>query len=156
MASSLLPDPLQLWRDALSRLENDVNSLATGSLQSQEVQRAMHQFSNVSMGLEQAFEKAVAGYLKRAQLPNRKEVAALADALQRIEDKLDRLLPPDTAGVPRPARTRKPPPKPAQAPAATAAPVAAAAPPAAARKRRATPRAAGKAAAPAPVSTTEG
>lgn len=125
MASSLFPDPLQMWRDALSKLENDVNSMATGSLRSQDVMRAVHQFSNVSMGMEQMLEKALDAYLKRANLPSRKEVAALADALQRIEEKIDRLLPAeDAAAAPRPSRTRKPPAPPvaeASAPAAAAA-----------------------------------
>jgi hypothetical protein len=134
MASPLFPDPLQMWRDALSKLENDVNSMATGSLRSQDVMRAVHQFSNVSMGMEQMLEKALDAYLKRANLPSRKEVAALADALQRIEEKIDRLLPAEEAtAAPRPSRTRKPPAPPeAAAPAPAAAPAAAAP----AKKRR--------------------
>jgi hypothetical protein len=110
MSTSLLPDPLQLWRDALTRLEGEVNTLATGSLQSQEMLRALHQFSGASLGLQQLFEKAVAGYLRRANLPSRKDVADLAESLRRIEDKLDRLLPPEAVpAVRRPPRTRRPP-----------------------------------------------
>ena len=37
MASSLFPDPLQMWRDALTRLESDVNATVTGGMNSQEV-----------------------------------------------------------------------------------------------------------------------
>ena len=132
MASSLFPDPLQLWRDAVTRLENDVNAMATGGMKSQEVARSLNQFSAVSMGMQQAFEKVIDGYLRRANLPSRKEVAELAEALQRIEGKIDRLLPVDAlrAPVPRPARTRRPPgaaapPEPAQEPVPAAAPVAA-------------------------------
>ncbi len=125
MASSLFPDPLQMWRDAVTRLENDVNALSTDSLKSQEVARSLHQFSSVSMGMQQMFEKVVEAYLRRANLPSRKEVAALAEQLQRIEDKLDRLLPQEAPAL-RPARTRQPPaaapePAPAAAKAAKAA-----------------------------------
>jgi len=109
MATSLVPDPLQLWRDALTRLEGEVNAAATGSLQSQDVLRALHQYSTVSLGMQQLFEKVVDSYLRRANLPSRKEVLELAESLRRIEDKLDRLLPAEATPVaPRPARTRRP------------------------------------------------
>ncbi len=111
MTSSAFPDPFQIWREALSRLESDVNTLATGTLKSQEVLQSLHQFSTVSLNLQQVFEKALEEYLRRSQLPSRKQVSELAVSLRRIEDKLDRLLPPDASAgsVPRPARTRRPP-----------------------------------------------
>jgi hypothetical protein len=111
MASSLIPDPLQLWRDAVTKLETNVNSLVTGSMESQEVVRSLHQFRTVSLGLEQAFEKAIGSYLAKVNLPSRRDIADLAATLQRVEDKLDRLLPAQAgaAPVPRPPRTRRPP-----------------------------------------------
>ena len=127
MASSLFPDPLQLWRDALNKLETEANSLATGSMNSQQVVRSLHDFTPASMGMQQMFEKVVGAYLRKANLPSRKEVAELAEALQRIEEKLDRLMPADAAaGLPaaRPVRTRRPPgatPTPEPAPAAAPA-----------------------------------
>ncbi|MBS0316775.1 MAG: hypothetical protein JSR49_06590 [Proteobacteria bacterium] len=131
MPSSLFPDPLQMWRDAVTRLENDVNAMATGGMKSQEVARSLNQFSAVSLGMQQAFEKVVEGYLRRANLPSRKEVAELAHTLQRIESKIDRLLPANAldAAAPRPARTRRPPgaatpPAPAQEPVPAAPPAA--------------------------------
>lgn len=111
MTTSAFPDPFQIWREALSRLESDVNTLATGSLKSQEVLQSLQQFSTVSLNLQQVFEKTLEECLRRTQLPSRKQVSELAVSLRRIEDKLDRLLPPDTSGgsAPRPARTRRPP-----------------------------------------------
>ena len=113
MASSPVPDPLQLWRDAVSKLEGNVNSLVAGSMESQEAVRSMHQFRTVSLGLEQAFEKAIGGYLEKVNLPSRKDIAELAATLQRVEGKLDRLLPAEAAAeaaaVPRPPRTRRSP-----------------------------------------------
>lgn len=110
MASSLFPDPFQIWREALSKLENDANTLATGSLKSQEVLQSLHQFSSASLGMQQWFEKAIEEYLRRANLPSRKAVDELAVSLRRIEEKLDRLLPQEALAVPaqRPARTRRP------------------------------------------------
>ena len=111
MTSSPIPDPLQMWREALTKLESTVNSLVTGGMDSQEVMRSVHQLSTVSLGLQQAFEKAISSYLAKVNLPSRKDVSELAAALRRIEDKVDRLLPAGAAAptLPRPARTRRPP-----------------------------------------------
>ena len=109
MTSSLIPDPLQMWRDAVTKLENEVNSIATGSTKSQEVVRSLHQFSTASLGIQRMIDKALGAYLRRANLPSRKEIVQLAETLQRIEHKLDRLLPPDGGDMsPRPKRTRRP------------------------------------------------
>lgn len=113
MASSVFPDPFQIWREALSKLENNANAFAADSLKSQEVLQSLHQFSSVSLGMQQWFEKTVEEYLRRANLPSRKSVDELAVSLRRIEEKLDRLLPQEAsaapAPTPRPARTRRPP-----------------------------------------------
>ena len=108
MATSFLVDPLQMWRDAVTKLEGDVNALATGSAKYEEVVRTLHQLSGVSLGMEQVLEKVISGYLRRANLPSSTEVLELAESLRRIEDKLDRLLPADSAPAPRPPRTRRP------------------------------------------------
>ncbi len=139
MASSLFLDPLQLWREAVSKLENDVNALATGSMKSQEVARSLQQFSTVSLGMQQVLEKAIEAYLRRANLPSRKELSEMAETLQRIEHKVDRLLPAEALPVPRPARTRRPQGA-APAPEAAAPPP----PPPARRHSRAAPRRGGK------------
>ena len=128
MSTSPFPDPFQLWRDALTKLEGQVNSVVTGTMDSHEVMRSVHQLSTLSLGLQQAFEKAIGAYFAKVNLPSRKDVTELAAALQRIEDKLDRLLPASAASAapPRPARTRRPPvaaaPPPADAPAAAPRP----------------------------------
>ena len=112
MSTSPFPDPFQLWREALAKLEGNVNSLVTGSMDSQELVRSMHQLSTLSLNMQQAFEKAIGGYLAKVNLPSRKDVGELAAALQRVEDKLDRLLPAGVASTaPRPPRTRRPPPE---------------------------------------------
>ncbi|MFT3778941.1 MAG: hypothetical protein QM772_11820 [Ottowia sp.] len=121
MASSLIPDPFQMWRDALTKMEGEVNTLATGSLKSNEVVRTMNQLAGMTLGTQQMFEKVMEAYLRRANLPSRKEVAELAESLQRIESKLDQVLGVSAAApaaAPRPARTRRP----AAAPAPEAAP----------------------------------
>src|SRR6185369_735627 len=129
VATSLIPDPFQLWREALTKLEGNANSLVTGSMDSQELVRSMHQLSTLSLNMQQAFEKAIGSYLARVNLPSRKDVSELAAALQRVEDKLDRLLPASAASaVPRPPRTRRPQPEELAPPTVEAATPAAAKP----------------------------
>jgi hypothetical protein len=109
--AALFPDPLQLWRDALTRFETDFNTLANNSTKSQELVRSLHELSNASLTIQKLIEKGIYAYLRQVNLPSRKEILELAASLQRIEDKLDRLLPADAIGGsrPRPARTRQPP-----------------------------------------------
>lgn len=135
MVTSPFPDPLQFWRDAVNQLEKDANALAAGGLKTPELMRSLQQASNVSLGLQQAYEKALEAHLQRVNLPSRRQLAELAEVLERIEHKLDRLLPPDST-TPRPARTRRPAaaPEPAAAPARTRKPAAPARPARAARK----------------------
>jgi hypothetical protein len=118
VATSLIPDPFQMWREALTKLEGNANQLVTGSMDSQELMRTMHQLSTLSLNMQQAFEKAIGAYLAKVNLPSRKDVNDLAAALQRVEDKLDRLLPASAApAAPRPPRTRRSPPEVASPPA---------------------------------------
>ena len=111
MSTSPFPDPFQLWREALSKLEGNVNSLRHRQHGlAARLMRSVHQLSALSLGMQQAFEKAIGAYLAKVNLPSRKDVTELAAALQRIEDKLDRLLPATAAAapaLPRPARTRR-------------------------------------------------
>ena len=113
MSTSPIPDPFQLWRDAVAKMESNVNTLVTGSMESKELMGSLHQLSAVTLAMQQAFEKAIGSYLGKMNLPSRKDVLELAAALQRVEEKIDRLLPADAgalpAPVPRPPRTRRPP-----------------------------------------------
>ena len=122
MATPLNLDPFAMWRQAVTTLESSMNSLGNQSLNSEEFTKVLHQFSTVSMQMQHVLEKVLGQYFKAINLPSRKEVTELAEALRRIEDKLDQLVPAAERPVrPRPARTRRP--------AAAAAVVVPAAPP---------------------------
>jgi hypothetical protein len=110
MSNSLIPDPLQMWRKAIAKLEAGGNALANRAMDSNEFSSALNQMANLSLGMQQTFEKVLGTYLKKANLPSRAEIVELAQALQRIESKLDRLLPTEVTADqrPRPARTRVP------------------------------------------------
>ncbi|MBB2497087.1 hypothetical protein [Aquipseudomonas ullengensis] len=110
MAFSLLPDPLQLCRDALNKLENGINGIATRKMESSEFAQALNRYSRISLGMQYVVEKSLACCFERLDLPSRTEISTLAAAVQRVEDKLDQLLPvvSPAALEPKPPRTRRP------------------------------------------------
>ncbi|MCY1390209.1 hypothetical protein D9M71_50240 [compost metagenome] len=105
-----LPDPLKLYREALTRFETGVNALATRNSDSKELGQVINRLSKVSLGIQHLSETSLEQLYKRIDLPSRAEIAALAAAVQRVEDKLDQLLPAPTnaAIAQRPPRTRRP------------------------------------------------
>ena len=94
VTSSLIPDPFQMWREALdqARGQRQLARHRQHGLAGDDALGAPA-LDRLSLGLQQAFEKAIGSYLAKLNLPSRKDVSELAAALQRIEDKLDRLLP---------------------------------------------------------------
>ena len=110
MTSSSNLDPFEMWRQVVTKLEGGINSMANNSMNSEQFTRALHQFSQVSTGMQQTFEKVLDGYFKALRLPSQKDIAALADKLQRLEDKIDMLLPMEQREPVenRPLRTRQP------------------------------------------------
>lgn len=108
MAKTFLPDPLELLRQAVNRLEGRANALAGRGMESDPVMKTLHQMSGLSLVLRQAVEMAMESAYKRLNLPSSREFAEMRAALQRIEDKLDSLCAAQAAAAPRPARTRKP------------------------------------------------
>jgi hypothetical protein len=110
MTSSVNLDPFEMWRQVVTKLEGGMNSLANSGMSSEQFTRAAHQFSQISTGLQQTFENALDGYFKALNLPSRKDIVDLADTLQRLEDKIDLLLPIEVREPleGRPLRTRQP------------------------------------------------
>ena len=107
---SPIPDPLKLWRNAISELESSGNAFAKQTMNTAEFATALHQMANLSLGMQQAFEKVVGLYLKQLNLPSRKDFAEMSATLQRIEARLEQLgpAPAPAAPRPRPPRTRTP------------------------------------------------
>jgi len=110
MTSTINLDPFEMWRQVVTKLEGGMNSLANSGMSSEQFTRAAHQFSQISTGLQQTFEKALAGYFKALNLTRRKDIVALAETLQRLEEKVDMLLPIEVREPfeNRPLRTRQP------------------------------------------------
>lgn len=110
MATAKFPDPLQFCRDTLTKLENGINQFAARKMESEEFAKTLNRFNKVSLNVQYTLDKSLACFFERLDLPSRTEVTALAAAVQRVEEKLERLLPDMTheALVPRPPRTRIP------------------------------------------------
>jgi hypothetical protein len=101
-------DPFAMWRESLDRFEQSGNAFLTQNMESEQFSKALGAFLNASLGTRHLFDENLAKLYQHADLPSRTEVAALVAAVQRIEDKLDMLLP-TTPSTVRPARTRRPP-----------------------------------------------
>lgn len=102
-------DPFDMWRQAVTKMEEGINTLGNQSLKSDEFSKALMEFSTVSMQMQHVLEKALGRYFKAINLPSRKEFMELAETLRRVEEKLDRLMPAsELPPRPRPARTRQP------------------------------------------------
>ena len=116
MAKSFLPDPLELLRQAVNRLEGRANALAGRGMEIDQVVKTLHQLSSLTLVLRQAMELALDNFYKRLNLPTGREFAEMQATLQRLEDKLDSLLAMQpAAAAPCPPRTRKPAAPPASA-----------------------------------------
>ena len=116
MAKSFLPDPLELLRLAVNRLEGRANTLAGRGMEIDALMKTLHQVSGLSVALRQAVELAIENAYKRLNLPSSREFAEMKATLQRLEDKLDSLLAMQpAAAAPCPPRTRKPAAAPASA-----------------------------------------
>jgi hypothetical protein len=120
MPSSLLTDPFRLWREGVNKLEGDLNALANSGMNSPQFAGVLHRYVRALLGMQQMLEKVLHMTLVKLDLPSRSEIAELTTSLQRIEAKLDRLLPAEAVAPagPRPARTRRPPEEAGAAPAA--------------------------------------
>jgi len=110
MSPSMLPDPLQFCRETLNKLENGINEFAARKMETGEFAQALGCYVRASTGARYLAERSLARLLEHLDLPSRQEMQELAASVQRIEDKLDSLLPciDEHSLVPRPPRSRRP------------------------------------------------
>lgn len=112
MTRPKIPDPLALGRQALDQFETGLNAYASRKMADADFVRTLGSLAQWPLGLKHLTGQAQASVLKRLDLPSRSELAALAAAVQRVEDKLDQLLPTPAQHAAQfaPRRTRRPPP----------------------------------------------
>jgi hypothetical protein len=126
MARSFLPDPLELLRQAVSRLDGRAGTSAGRGLDIDTVMKTLQQMSGLSLALRQAAEGAMESAARRLNLPSGEEFAEMKATLRRLEHKLDLLLAEQSVSAARAPRARKPaaalPPANAEKPRKAAAP----------------------------------
>lgn len=108
-------DPFAMWRQMLTKMESETNTFAGDTMKTDQFAQMLGQFTMMSSESQNLFEKALDGYFKTLRLPSRKDILAIEERLQRIEDKIDMLLSSGAAPAQtemRPLRTRKPPAEP--------------------------------------------
>ncbi|MFK0087332.1 hypothetical protein ACIQUS_08555 [Pseudomonas sp. NPDC090755] len=117
MILSLIPDPFKLYRESLNRLEQGANALATRHADSPYMARTLLGISRLALGARHVSEQSLVSVYRHLALPSRHEVETIAAAVQRVEDKLDLLLPESAkpARPQRPERSRRPAPDAAEA-----------------------------------------
>ncbi|WP_425317831.1 hypothetical protein [Pseudomonas nitroreducens] len=109
MAFSSFPDPLQLCRNTLDKLENGINVFAARHMDSEEFSQALGCYTRLSVGMRCAVEHSLDRLRRQLGLPGRQEVEGLAQALRRLEDQLQQMAPESATPPPaRPPRTRRP------------------------------------------------
>lgn len=107
----LLLDPVEIWRQALTQFEQQANALGNQWMRSPDFTKAMHKLSLGSQQYRTIVTDVLTWYLKACNLPSRKDLEALAEALRTIDDKLEQLLSEaeHTPQAPRPSRARQQP-----------------------------------------------
>jgi hypothetical protein len=102
-------DPMRLWREAVTRLEAEFNAVSNREMKSDAFAQGLHQFVSASVAMQQYMEKMVGEMQRHLNVASRTDAAEMLASLRRVEERLDRLVPPEIVGRPRPTRTRRPP-----------------------------------------------
>jgi len=115
-------DPVALWQTMIGEMEKGFNAFANQAMSSPEFSKAMNQAGGASAGAQKQFAEFMEKYLLSMSLPSRAQMIGMAERLQSIEGQLDEIKAmlrqmnaasggtSDHAGVPRPPRTKRPPP----------------------------------------------
>ena len=109
-------DPMATMRSALDQWEKLTNEYGAQFLQRPETTKAMQTMTAGYLQMQATVQDGMGKALAAANLPSRTDIEALSARLGAIEASLARIeaggkAPQTTAPVPRPPRTRKPPPR---------------------------------------------
>ena len=117
-------DPLALWQKTIGEMEKKLNAFANEAMTSPEFSKLMNNAGGIAAGTQMQFGGFMGKYLLMMNLPSRAQMVDLAERLQTIEGQVNDIkallqhmqkssgAPHSPPGVPRPPRTRRPPPAP--------------------------------------------
>lgn len=116
MSGNSPADPMALMRSALDQWEKLANDYGAQFLQRPETGKAMQSMTTGYLQMQKMMQEAMGKALAVANLPSRKDIEALSERLGAIEASLARIEggrqgAATSVTLPRPPRTRKPPPK---------------------------------------------
>jgi len=119
-------DPVALWHTMMGEMEKGFNSFANQAMTSPQFSKVMNQASGVTTGAQKQLGDLMEKYLVSMNLPSRSQMVGMAERLQAIEGQISEIkallyqmstssgvTPGGLTGVPRPARTKRPPAPPA-------------------------------------------
>ncbi len=120
MAEPSSKDPAAAWQDLVAQWEKSLNALANRTMGSDEFSKSINRAVSLSAGMKSSLGEVMGRYLASLNLPSRAEMTSIAERLQAIEERLDRIhaLLQRSAGVAqsgaapasaRPPRTKRPP-----------------------------------------------
>lgn len=84
-------DPLAFLAQMFSQFESQMNAASNKAMENEETARTLARFSNVSAGVNRAYESMMENYLATIKMPSRGQIAEILERLTAIEAKLDDL-----------------------------------------------------------------
>jgi SMC interacting uncharacterized protein involved in chromosome segregation len=123
-------DPVAMWQNMIGEMEKGFNSFASKAMESPEFSKAVNQVGGVTAGAQKQLGDMMEKYLVGMNLPSRVQMVSLAERLQSMEGQLNEIkamleqihnnprapasgptaASSGAADVPRPPRTKRPPP----------------------------------------------
>ena len=85
------PDPVATFRNLITEWERGFDSLANRLMGTEEFSRSMNQFQNMQMGMQKAFNEAMASQLSAFNLPSRDDVLRIGENLRALDQRVARV-----------------------------------------------------------------
>ncbi|MGA2287577.1 hypothetical protein [Bradyrhizobium sp.] len=116
-------DPVALWQRMIGEMEKGFNAFANQAMASPEFSKVVNQVGGVSAGAQKQLGDIMEKYLVSMNMPSRAQMVGMGERLQSMEGQLNEIKalleqvlknsggsPVDLPALPRPPRTRRPPP----------------------------------------------
>jgi hypothetical protein len=120
-------DPFAVWQKMMAEMEKGFNAFANQAMASSQFSKAMNQAGGATAGAQKQLSDLMERYLVRMNMPSRAQMVGMAERLQAIESQVNdikalleqmnataAMTRDSPAAPPKPPRTRRPPPSPAE------------------------------------------
>jgi len=86
--NSTLPDPGEMLRNMITEWERSFDTMANQFMGTPEYSKAMNQFQNAQLEMQQQLQQLMAMHLSHLNMPSRDDVLRLGEGLRKIEKRL--------------------------------------------------------------------